>query len=158
MATSVTGPIHPSRLFHIVHDHNSNTRLLVEEVSVIPSTHIECSHSPSPCFLHEVDGSQIVTYGVRSCTLNIGLCQTFRWVFTIANVKQAILGAEFLHHFGLVVDMHRHALLDSNTHLSIHGILSGPSSSSPRLQLDSTDPYLALLSEFPAFSQPCAAD
>ena len=25
----------------------------------------------------------------------------FRWVFVIANVKQAILGADFLQHFGL---------------------------------------------------------
>ena len=163
MATSVAGPTHPSRLFHIYY-RNSNTRFLVDtgaKVSVIPSTRIDRSHSPSPCFLQGVDGSQIATYGVRSCTLNIGLRRTFRWVFTIANVKQAILGADFLHHFGLVVDMRRRALLDSNTHLSIHGILSDPSSSSPsiiRLQLDSTDPYLTLLSQFPALTQPCAAD
>ena len=119
MVMSVAGPTHPSRLFHI-YDRNSNTRFLVDtgaDVSVIPSTCIERSHSPSPCFLQGVDGSQIATYGVHSCTLNIGLRRTFRWVFTIANVKQAILGADFLHHFGLVVDMHRRVLLDSNTHI-----------------------------------------
>ena len=160
MATSVAGPTHPSCLFHI-YDRNSNTCFLVDtgaDVSFIPSTRIEHSHSP-PCFLQGVDGSQIATYCVRSCTLNIGLRRTFRWVFTIANVKQAILGADFLHHFGLMVDMRRHVLLDLNTHLSIHGILSDPSSSSPsiiRLQLDSTDPYLTLLSEFLALTQPCA--
>ena len=111
--------------------------------------------------LQGVDGSQNATYDVRSCTQNIGLRRTFRWVFTIANVKQAILGADFLHHFGLVVDMRHCVLLDSNTHLSIHGILSDPSSSSPsiiRLQLDYTDPYLTLLSEFLALTQPYAAD
>ena len=162
LVASVAGPTHPSRLFHI-HDRNSNTRFLMDtcaEVSVIPSTCIGHSHSPSPCFLQGVNGSQIATYGVHSCTLNIGLCWTFRWVFTIANVKQAILGADFLHHFGLMVDMCRRVFLDSNTHLSIHGILSNPSSSSPNiilLQLDSTDPYLTLFSEFPALTQPCAA-
>ena len=89
------------------------------DVSVIPSTRIECSHSPSPCFLQGVFDSLIATYVVRSCTLNIGLSRTFRWVFTIANVKQAILGADFLHHFGLVVDMRLRVLLDSTTHLSL---------------------------------------
>ena len=163
MATSVAGPTHPIRLFHI-YDSNSNTRFLVDtgaDVCVIPSIRIERSHSPSPCFLQGVDGSQNATYDVCSCTQNIGLRRTFRWVFTIANVKQAILGADFLHHFGLMVDMRHCVLLDLNTHLSIHGILSDPSSSSPsiiRLQLDYTDPYLTILSEFLALTQPYAAD
>ncbi len=59
-----------------------------------------------------VDGSSIATYGVHSRTLNIGLRRTFRWVFVIANVKQAILGADFLQHFGLVVDIGRRTLSD----------------------------------------------
>ncbi len=103
-ATSVAGPTHPGRLFY-VHDNCSNTRFLVDtgaEVSVVPPTHTERSHPQGMFTLQGVDGTQIATYGVRSCTLNIGLCRTFRWVFIIANVKQAILGADFLHHCSLL--------------------------------------------------------
>ena len=82
------------------------------KVSMIPPTQIAFS-------LQGVDGSHITTYDVCSLTLNIGLRRTFRWVFVIANVKQAILGADTQQHFGLVVDMWRRTLSDSTTHLRV---------------------------------------
>ena len=51
-----------------------------------------------------------------------GLRRTFRWVFTIADVKQHILGADFLSHFGLIVNMQHDILSDPNT--QVHGISS----------------------------------
>ncbi len=75
-------------------------------------------------------------------------------VFIIANVKQAILGADFLHHFGLVVDIRYHALLDSTTHLRVNGLSSGIMRARP----NPSDPFLSLLSEFPGVTQACAAE
>ncbi len=39
----------------------------------------------------------------------------FRWIFILADVKKPILGADFLRHFGLLVDMRNHRLLDKHT-------------------------------------------
>ena len=107
VATCITGPTRPRRLFY-VHDSHRNTRFLVDtgaEVSVVPPTRAERSQPQGIFTLQPVDGAQIATFSVRSCILHIGLRRTFRWVFVIANVKQAILGADFLHHFGLIVDI-----------------------------------------------------
>ncbi len=128
---------------------------------MIPPTRAECSHPQCAFSLQGVDGSSIATYAVHSRTLNIGLRRTFRWVFVIANVKQAILGADFLQHFGLVVDIGRRTLSDSTTHLRVNGLLFDPPRASPDLsqvQQDPSNPYLSLLSVFPALTQACAAD
>ena len=77
------------------------------------------------------------------------------------NVKQAILGADFLHHFGLTVDMRHRTLIDSTTNLHVNGLSTDQPSPSPNIchiEQDSSNPYLSLLTEFPALTQACAAD
>ena len=79
-ATGVAGPTHPGRLFY-VHDKNSHTKFLVDtgaEVSVVSPTHSERLRPQSLLTLQGVDGTRTATYGVRSCTLNLGLRHTFR--------------------------------------------------------------------------------
>ncbi|TNN20913.1 Retrovirus-related Pol polyprotein, partial [Schistosoma japonicum] len=63
-------------------------------------------------------GTTIRTYGECSLTLGLGLGRRFTWVFVVANVKHAILGADFLHHYNLTVDMGTRSLVDSITHLT----------------------------------------
>ncbi len=160
-ATSIAGLPHPGRLFYI-HDRNSDTHFLVDtgaEVSVIPPTRLERARPQSAFSILGVDGSHIATYGVRSCTLNLGLRRTFRWIFVLADVKRAILGADFLQHFGLVVDMSHRTLLDSTSHLEVNGLPSRSLPVSPELshvKLGSPNAFLSLLSEFPALTQACA--
>ena len=144
-----------------MHDKNSHTKFLVDtgtEVSVVLPTHSERSRPQSLLTLQGVDGTRIATYGVRSCTLNLGLRRTFRWIFILANVKHATLGADFLHHFGLVVDIRQCTLADSTTYLQVNGISSSLSTGITCPRQYSTNPYLVLLSEFPGVTQPCAAD
>ncbi len=124
--------------------------------SVLSLQHVQSAHvctAPSHYRL-----SRITTYGVRSCTLNIGLRRTFRLVFIIANVKQAILGADFLHHFGLVVDVRHRTLLDSTTHLRVNGLASSLSSGITRTRQDTNNPFLSLLSDFPGVTEACIAN
>ncbi len=80
--------------------------------------------------------------------------------FLLSPIKQAILGADFLHHFGLVVDIRRRTLSDSTTHLHVNGLSSSQSSSTgiARPQQDLDNPFLCLLGEFPAVTQACTAD
>ncbi len=67
---------------------------------------------------------QILRPMVNALSLDLGLRRTFRWVFVIADVNQPILGADFLRHFGLAVDVHNGKLLVTTTKLQVNGIIS----------------------------------
>ncbi len=155
VATSVTGPPY-SRLF-FVSDAHTNTRFLVDtgsEVSVIPPNPTDRRRSPDSLTLMAVNDTPIRTYGKRSLTLNLGLRRSLPWIFIIADVQKPILGADFLKHFGLMVDMSHRKLVDTHTHLHIQGIHSAHSSLSATLYpKDTTNPYLTLLSDFPSLTQ-----
>ena len=154
-ATGATG-LTSSRLFY-VRDMHTNTRFLIDtgsEVCVIPPTPADRRRSPDSLALTAVNNTSIRTYGQRSLTLNLGLRRSLPWIFVIADVQKPILGADFLRHYGLMVDMHKQKLIDTNTHLQVQGICS--LSTSPRASLcpkDSSSPYLTLLSEFPTLTQ-----
>ena len=113
-ATDVSG--YPSsRLFHIK-DKNTHTHFLIDtgsEVSVIPLSLSDSRPSPDKLILTAVNNTPIQTFGKRSLTLDLGLHRPFSWVFIIAEVKRPILGADFLRHFGLLVDMKQRQLLDT---------------------------------------------
>ena len=101
-----------SRLFYIT-DRASGPKFLIDtgvEVSVVPRSHTHRETQKSPC-LQAINNTLIPTYGIRLLTLNLGLRRTFKWVFIIADVSKAILGAGFLKHYGLLVGMKSHRLL-----------------------------------------------
>ena len=154
-ATGVNGPI-ASRLF-FVSDAHTHTRFLVDtgsEVSVIPPTPADRRHSPDSRTLTAVNNTSICTYGQRSLTLNLGLRRSLPWIFVIADVQKPILGADFLRHYGLMIDMHKCKLIDTHTHLQVQGILSSGFSPRPSLcPKDTSNPYRKLLTEFPALTQ-----
>ena len=156
MATGVTGlPI--SRLFYVT-DRSSGLRLLVDtgaEVSVIPPSGTDRKRPQTNLHLQAANNTPIRTFGSQSLTLDLGLRRSFRWVFIIADVKQPILGADFLRNYNLLVDMRYHRLTDSLTQLQVHGIRSTKGSPSPTLlPRQHTNEYEAILSEFPAVTQP----
>ena len=144
-ATDVSG--YPSsRLFHIK-DKNTHTHFLIDtgaEVSVIPLSLSDSRPSPDKLTLTAVS-TIIRTFGKCSLTLH----RPFSWVFIIAEVKRPILGADFLSHFGLLVDMKQRQLLDTITQLHVPGILSSEPSPGPTIRpKDNSDPYHNLLSNF----------
>ena len=156
MATGVTGLI-PSRLLYIT-DNSLGYRFLIDtgaEVSVLPPSHTERKHQQNGCNLLAVNGSEIATYGKRSLTLNLGLRRTFRWVFILANVQTAILGADFLRHYSLLVDITNGRLVDGITQLRVQGIISEVASPSPSfLPSQPTNTFTALVAKYPTVFQP----
>ena len=95
----------------------------------------------------------IVTYGTCLLMLNLGLCCTFRWVFMVANVRNPILGADFLKHYGLVVDMRRTRLLDTRSQLSVQGVISlSPSTSPTLLPKKPSNYFTAIMAQFPTIT------
>ena len=120
-------------------------------MSVIPPTPTDRRRSPDPLTLAAVNNTSIRTYGQRSLTLDLGLRKSLPWIFII---KKPILGADFLRHYSLMVDMHKHKLTDTNTHLQVQCIASLDTSPRPTLySKDTSNPYLTLLSEFPSLTQ-----
>ena len=156
VAMSATGPPQPRRLFY-VHDRTTGSQFLVDtgaEVSIIPPSPAERPRRQWNFSLLAANNTEIATYGVRSLTLDLGLCRPFRWPFIVANVKQPLLGADFLSHFGLLVDMRHNRLSDSETQLRVHGITTSYASPTPTILPKSPhNKYLCLLSEFPAVTQ-----
>ena len=158
--TSVSGP-QCSRLFYIT-DKTTGTRFLVDtgaEVSVIPKAPSDRQQQANLFALQAVNNTPIATYGTRSLTLDLGLRRTFRWVFLVANVKNPILGADFLRHFSLLVDMRNNCLADGLTQLRVRGVVCSATSPSPAvLPRQAPSAYDKILTEFPTITRPCLSD
>ncbi len=157
MATGFPGSCTHCCLLHI---HNSSNKLtfLVDTgttISVLPPSLADRRH-PQPQFnLQATNGYHITTFGKKSLTLNLGLRCFLPWIFVIADVSKPLLGADFLHHFHLSVDLNSRKLVDNTTHLSISGVLAPFLSLKPSLPPlpHSSNDYSRLLTEYPQLTQ-----
>ena len=119
-------------------DKNSGLRFLVDtgtEVSIIPPSVPPHTHRASRYSLQAVNQSSIATFETRSLTLNLGLRHSFQWIFIVADVMHAILGADFLHHFGLSVDIQKLLFTDTQTQLQVNGMLTTSTSVRPSIPI-----------------------
>ena len=160
MATSVPGQV-PSRLFYVT-DKATGLCFLVDtgaEVSVIPPSATDRNHRKSNLTLQAVNNTSIATYGNRLLTLNIGLRRTFQWVFIIADVKNPIIGADFLRHYSLLVDIDHNRLVDNITQLRVQGVSVQEASPSPALlSSHPTSEFEAILMDHPEIVRPCTTE
>ena len=115
METSTAGH-QPSRLFYVT-DCSTGLQFLVDtsaEISIVPSPtkHLYQSNRPS---LQAVNNIMIASCVTHSLTLDLGLRQTFCWIFVIANVRKPILRANFIQHYKLIVYVAHRKLSDAVT-------------------------------------------
>ena len=146
---------HPSRLFYVT-DKHTKQRFLIDtgaEVSVVPPTPADLKHRQG-YDLQAANSSTIPTYGTRSLTLDIGLRRSCPWLFTIADVQHAIIGADFLRHFNFLVDLNHHCLLDATTQLSINVIATSTPPLRPVYAPFPASRFAGLLSDFPDITRP----
>ncbi|XP_036346711.1 uncharacterized protein LOC118756023 [Rhagoletis pomonella] len=85
------------------------------DISVIPISTKLARARPSSISLFAENGSTVQTYGEVMLKLNLNLRREFLWNFIITDVSQGILGADFLGHHGLVVDLQGQRLVDRTT-------------------------------------------
>ncbi|BHF65316.1 hypothetical protein SprV_0200832600 [Sparganum proliferum] len=120
----------PGRTFY-VRDTRSGRRFLVDtgaQLSVIPLTPCD-RRCPNPgLFLQAVNTSPITTFGTCSLSLDIGLRRLFPGIFVVADIPCAILGADFLAAFDLLVNCRQSRLHDKTTNLTVRGISSSEAS------------------------------
>ena len=157
-AATVPGRI-LSRLYYVT-DRTTGVKFLVDtgaELSVIPRGTFQRDSLTGPTILQAANGSRIATYGQQSLTLDLGLRRSFPWIFTIADVKIPILGADFLAHFSLTIDMKKRHLLDTLTSLSVTSIQAHAASYPIRIRVacKSKSPVFDdLLRQYPQLLQP----
>lgn len=90
-------------------------------VSVIPRGRANQKRKPTLYKLFAANATAIHTYGQQTLTVDLGLRRVFNWDFVVADVKIHIIGADFLAHFGLLIDLKARKLLDQQTTLTTEG-------------------------------------
>nr|VZI45142.1 unnamed protein product [Spirometra erinaceieuropaei] len=156
-ATNLPNSSNPGRTFY-VRDTRSGRRFLVDtgaQLSVIPPTPAD-RRCPNPgLFLQAVNTSPITTFGTCSLSLDIGLRRLFPWVFVVADIPCAILGADFLAAFDLLVDCRQSRLHDKTTNLTVRGISSSDASRHLAvLDPEPENPFRQLLAKYPGLTRP----
>nr|VZH91271.1 unnamed protein product [Spirometra erinaceieuropaei] len=133
-AANLPDSSNPGHTFY-VRDTRSGRRFLVDtgaQLSVIPPTPAD-RRCPNPgLFLQAVNTSPITTFGTCSLSLDIGLRRLFPWVFVVADIPCAILGADFLAAFDLLVDCRQSRLHDKTTNLTVRESISATPRQIPR--------------------------
>ncbi|UYV76785.1 hypothetical protein LAZ67_14002014 [Cordylochernes scorpioides] len=99
--------------------------------------------------------SPIKTYGERFLNLDLGLRRDFKWRFIIADTNKAILGADFMEHFGIIPDIKGKFIIDSLTKLRKRASITNFNSLSPKCSINSyEDKFLNILSHYPSLTKP----
>lgn len=104
---------------------------------------------PTDTSLYAVNGSPITVYGSTIKKINLGMTKEFIWIFIVADVSSPIIGADFLVHFDLLVDMKRRQLIDRETLKAIACKLNKDNVYTEIKAFNVTDPYANLLKLFP---------
>ena len=155
MTTNSSGSGEKCRLFYIW-DKRNRLRFLVDTgaaLSIIPYT-FEPSAKLALVKLRAANGSTIDTYGKKILSLNIGMRRDYTWTFTLANVDTPILGADFLAHFQLAVNMNPRTLSDTMTNIHIVGTPSQQQSTGIDVVTQHGQEYMELLEQYADITQP----
>ena len=97
-------------------DSNDSTRWLIDGGalwSILPPTPQQRSSGPNAWKLQAANGSEIPCYGLADRQVCIA-DRTFDFTFIIADVRQSILGADFLNRFYLAPNHRDKCLIDLN--------------------------------------------
>ncbi|XP_068235538.1 uncharacterized protein [Palaemon carinicauda] len=106
---------------------------------------LDCGSSKNAPSFVAANGPPIRCYGTRILRISI-LGRSYSWPFAIADVSRPLLGADFLTHHGLLVDITGKHLIETGTCWS-RALRAGPATMSVSAVM--TQPYADLLQEFP---------
>lgn len=133
-----------------------NVRFLIDtgaDVCVYPRSLIRGHRDKSKYELAAANSSTIATYGTVPLVLNLGLRRDFTWNFVVADVSKPIIGADFLDHYKLLVDISNKRLSDSTTNRTIRGGTMMGNTVSIKT-VNGSSPYHQLLTKFPEITRP----
>ncbi|GFV06188.1 retrovirus-related Pol polyprotein from transposon 17.6 [Trichonephila clavipes] len=123
------------------------------ETCVIPPSPTMNKSPQSNFSLFAANNTKIPAYGMVRKELNLGLRRPFIWTFIIADVSSPIIGADFLKHFNLLIDLKKKRLVDVETSLFTSCVFSNIVQPSI-LTVDANISFKNILSEYPDLSNP----
>lgn len=126
------------------------------DVCVFPRSHLPEPRAKSSYELSAANDTTIATFGTITLTLDFGLRRQFTWRFFVAAVYKLIIGADFLVHYGLLVDMRNQRLLDATTQLTSRGRVIECDIPSVKT-ISGSSWYHELLHQFPEVTRPDGA-
>lgn len=103
--------------------------------------------------LKAVNDTPIDTYGFATITVSLGLRREYEWAFIVADVDQPILGADFLAHHNLLVDLKDAKVIDKMTSAKTRGFCRQNETPSVKV-VESENPYFLLLKDYPELFRP----
>lgn len=121
LAEADTGVHELSHRLYIT-DKNSRLSFLVDtgaNISVLPRKKGQVA-TPLPFQLYAANNTTIATYGEKTLSLDFNLRRPYKWKFIVADVSKPILGADFLKHHQLIVDLRNRKLIDGVTSLKVN--------------------------------------
>merc|ERR1711946_45890 len=152
--SAATGP--NGNLLHVI-DEVEGKKWLVDGgalLSIIPPTNAQRRAGPIGLGLCAANGTKIDCYGNVQKTIVIGN-RSFTFEFTIANVRQRILGADFLAQFYLAPNHRDGSLIDLDRMDVLPATFALGAKSTPVTFVNEVnDPYYKLLDSFPEILTP----
>ena len=138
-------------------DDASNVKFLVDsgaDVSLIPPSpdDVKADHRGPP--LVAANGSTIRSFGIRSLHLQLQ-GRKFHWSFVVADVRQSIIGADFLRAHALMVNLHQRCLVSSDDLSTIKGTSAPPAPPrASRVEVSQPSRFQRLLKDRPVLTTP----
>lgn len=141
----------------LVRDSSTKFTFLIDtgaNISVIPRKYVKNSVLQKCEFkLYAANDSEIKTYGICNLELTFGLRRTFKWPFIVCDIKQPIIGADFLRNFRLTVDLYNSKLINLVTNMYVCGSKSCNFDGTVKC-INSGHPYADLLNSFQEITRP----
>ena len=107
--------------------------------------------------LYAANGTPINTYGEKTLRVDLNLRRPYLWKFIEADVTTPILGADFLAHHHILVDLRRKQIIDGETLLQAR--TTEDKSNTPTItMINENIPFYDILNEFPSVTHPTALE
>ncbi|UYV83495.1 hypothetical protein LAZ67_23001230 [Cordylochernes scorpioides] len=139
-------------------ENSNNNHFLFDtgaEISVLLPRPEDRRYGQTNFTLTAANNSPMKTYGERFLNLDLGLRRDFKWRFIIADTNKAILGADFMEHFGIISDIKGKFIIDYLTKLRKRASITNFNSLSPKCSINSyEDKFLNILSHYPSLTKP----
>lgn len=115
--------LHEELRLHL-NDRNTNQKFLIDSgsiVSIIPTHRFKPQNRHQNISLFAANSTQIRTHGTILLNIDSNLKRNFSWNFIVADVHTAIIGADFLMNYNLLIDLKNQQLINPTTTLPSKG-------------------------------------